>query len=98
MRRREFIAFLGLTRWPSAASAQPARLPIVGYLSSASPNAFAHFVQAMRQGLNEEGLIHARDYALEYRWAEGALERLPALAQELVRQRVAVIAATGGNA
>jgi putative ABC transport system substrate-binding protein len=99
VRRREVVAGLGAAAaWPLAARAQPTKLPVVGYLSSASPRGFAHFVTAMREGLSEAGLVHARDYVLEYRWAEGEAERLPAMAAELVGQRVAVIVATGGNA
>ena len=99
MRRREFIALLGGGgAWPLTARAQTTKLPVVGYLSSASPNGFAHFVAAMREGLNEMGLVHARDYVLEYRWADGEGERLPVMAGEFVRERVAVIVATGGNA
>src|SRR5215204_5799531 len=69
MRRREFI-ILAAGVWPQAARAQATKLPVVGYLSAASPNGFAPFITALREGLNERGLLHARDYVLEYRWAE----------------------------
>jgi putative ABC transport system substrate-binding protein len=99
MRRREFVARLaGATlAWPLAARAQRT-IPFVGFLNSGSPNERAHLVEAFRQGLKDGGYVDGKDVAIEYRWAEGRLDRLPSLATELVKRKVAVIIATGGNA
>jgi putative ABC transport system substrate-binding protein len=96
--RREFVAGLGGTAvaWPLAARAQQASMPVVGFLSSFSPN--AGFDAAFHQGLKEIGFIDGQNYAIEYRYAEGHYDRLPALAADLVRRRVAVIFAVGGSA
>jgi putative tryptophan/tyrosine transport system substrate-binding protein len=98
MKRRDFIAFLGSSAvaWPLAARAQQS-LPVVGFLSSRSPEESAHLVEAFRGGLKDGGFIEGQSVSLEFRWARGDYDRLPALAAELVNRRVSVIAAVGGD-
>ena len=100
MKRREFITLIGgaavAVAWPRAAQLQP--LPVVGFLSSQTRDATADYLRGFRQGLKETGYVEGENVAIEYRWADSQIDRLPALTAELIHQRVAVIAAFGNSA
>src|ERR1700747_2439271 len=98
MKRREFMLVLGdaMTAAPSLRAQQKA-MPMVGFLSGASPGPFAPYVAAFRQGLSETGYVEGQNVAIEYHWAEGHYDRLTALAADLVARKVDVIAASGAD-
>jgi putative ABC transport system substrate-binding protein len=99
MRRRDFIIFLAAAMggWPSAVRAQQKAMPVIGFLSGGSPGPYAPLVAALHQGLRETDYVEGQNVAIEYRWAEGRYDRLPALTADLVSRKVDVIAIIGGT-
>jgi putative ABC transport system substrate-binding protein len=97
--RRRFISVLGgaTVAWPFAARAQQVATPVIGFLHSSSPEPMVNFVAAYRTGLTEAGFVEGQNVAIEFRWAAGQIDRLPELAADLVRRRVAVIATPGST-
>jgi putative ABC transport system substrate-binding protein len=98
MKRREFIALLGgVTMWPKGTQAQQPAIPIIGFMNGRSPEDAAHLSAAFREGLREGGFVEGQNIVIEYRWALGEYDRLPAQAADLLNRRVAVLVGAGGD-
>jgi hypothetical protein len=99
MKRREFITLLGSASvaWPLAARAQQAAMPVIGFMSTRSPEESEYQLEAFRRGLKDGGYVEGQNVAIEFRWARGQYDRLPEMAAELVSRRVSVLTAVGGD-
>jgi putative ABC transport system substrate-binding protein len=99
MRRRDFITLVGggVAAWPLGARAQQPAMPVIGYLNTRSLDDIVYLMEAFRRGLGEGGFVEGRNVTIEYRWALGQYDRLPAMAAELVSRPVTVLVATGGE-
>jgi putative ABC transport system substrate-binding protein len=98
MRRREFMILSGMAVvWPRSVGAQQSEIPVIGFISLAGPDTFAHLLAAYHESLREAGFVDGRNVTIEYRWARGQYDQLPALAADLVRRKVSIIVASGGD-